>query len=40
VVGGKYQVEDSIMDELFEAAVEGALEELEKLKNGEEGEKE
>jgi creatinine amidohydrolase len=30
--GGKYQVEDEIMEELFTAAVEGALVELEKLK--------
>jgi creatinine amidohydrolase len=30
--GGKYLVDDGIMDELFEAAVLGAMEELEKLK--------
>jgi len=30
--GGKYQVDDSIMDELFQGAVEGALEELNRLK--------
>jgi creatinine amidohydrolase len=30
--GGKYQVDDSIMDELFNAAVEGAMQELQKLK--------
>lgn len=30
--GGKYQVDENIMDELFEAAVEGAMQELEKLK--------
>jgi creatinine amidohydrolase len=32
MLGGKYQVDESIMDELFQAAVEGALEELEELK--------
>jgi creatinine amidohydrolase len=30
--GGKYQVEDGIMEELFTAAVEGVLEQLENLK--------
>lgn len=32
MLGGKYQVDESIMDELFEAAVQGAMDELEKLK--------